>query len=340
MLRRLLSALMLTAAAAPALANDSIAELGTGGLVLSRSDVVAMEKEDLFISRDKVTVDYVFRNSSDEDVSTIVAFPMPDIEGNPYEMPSIPRMGEDNFLGFEVSVDGQPVKPELEHRAIAVGIDISDELKANNVPFYPFGEATTKALEALPQQVADDWLNRGIMIIDEYDDGSGMKKVRTPFWQLRSTYWWRMVFPAGKSVKVAHSYQPSVGGTVGLTFLEDGKFQGQTYDDYKRRYCMDASFERAVLKEVGKTADGSPTFYENRIAYILRTGGNWASGNIGDFTLTIDKGDPDSLLTFCGKNVEKIGPTTFRMKASDFYPDTDLDILILTRPGNASEGGN
>ena len=29
--------------AAPALANDSIAELGTGGLILSRSDAVAME---------------------------------------------------------------------------------------------------------------------------------------------------------------------------------------------------------------------------------------------------------------------------------------------------------
>ena len=71
-------------AAWPALANDSTAELGTGGLILSRTDAVRMVKEDLFISEEKVTVDYVFRNVTDADVSTIVAFPMPDIAGNPF----------------------------------------------------------------------------------------------------------------------------------------------------------------------------------------------------------------------------------------------------------------
>ncbi|TIT62302.1 MAG: DUF4424 domain-containing protein, partial [Mesorhizobium sp.] len=50
----------LALSAAPALANDSVAELGTGGLILSRSDAVAMQSEDLFISPQKVTVDYVF----------------------------------------------------------------------------------------------------------------------------------------------------------------------------------------------------------------------------------------------------------------------------------------
>ncbi|TIU61050.1 MAG: DUF4424 domain-containing protein, partial [Mesorhizobium sp.] len=86
---------VLTAALAllamPAFANDSIAELGTGGLILSRSDAVAMESEDLYISPEKVTVDYVFRNNTDKDVDAIVAFPMPDIEGDPNEMPAIPN---------------------------------------------------------------------------------------------------------------------------------------------------------------------------------------------------------------------------------------------------------
>ena len=30
---------------------------------------------------------------------------------------------------------------------------------------------------------------------------------------------------------------------------------------------------------------------EQRLDYVLTTGGNWALGNIGDFKLTIDKGD-------------------------------------------------
>lgn len=68
----------LALSAAPAFANDSIAELGTGGLILSRSDTVAMESEDLFISPEKVTVGYVFRNNTDKDVDAVVVLPMPE----------------------------------------------------------------------------------------------------------------------------------------------------------------------------------------------------------------------------------------------------------------------
>ena len=68
---------------------------------------------------------------------------------------------------------------------------------------------------------------------------------------------------------------------------------------------------------------------EQRIEYVLTTGGNWALGTIGDFKLTIDKGDPDNVVSFCGENVRKTGPTTFEMTAKDFYPERDIDILIL-----------
>ncbi len=90
----------LALSATPVFANDSIAELGTGGLILSRSDAIAMESEDLYISPEKVTVDYVFRNNTDKDVDAIVAFPMPDIEGDPNEMPAIPRRAERQFPGL------------------------------------------------------------------------------------------------------------------------------------------------------------------------------------------------------------------------------------------------
>ncbi|MER8577784.1 DUF4424 domain-containing protein [Mesorhizobium sp. M1423] len=333
MFRYVLTALALSAT--PALANDSVAELGTGGLILSRSDAVAMESEDLYISPEKVTVDYVFRNNTDKDVDAIVAFPMPDIEGDPEEIPAIPEAQSDNFLGFEVTIDGVPAKPQLEQKVFALAIDIGADLEAQGVPFYPFGDAAKTALAKLPQAVTDDWVNRGIIIEDTADDGSGMKTVYTPFWQLRSTYWWRSTFPANKAVHVSHRYKPSVGGTSSVSFFYDGQFQGQ-YAPYKTRYCMDDTFENAVRKAAKDDPDGYPKYFENRIAYILTTGGNWASGNIGTFKLTVDKGDPKNLVSFCGENVRKIGPTTFEMKAQNFYPERDIDILLL----EPSDGGN
>ena len=334
---RTVLAVGLVLSVAPAWANDSTAELGTGGLILSRSDAVAMQSEDLFISPEKVTVDYVFHNNTDKDVNAIVAFPMPDIEGNPEEMPAIPNDPSDNFLGFEVTIDGAAVKPQLEQKVFALGVDISAELKAQNVPFYPFGDAARAALAKLPQAVADDWVNRGIIIEDSSDDGSGMKTVYSPFWQLRSTYWWRSNFPANADVHVSHRYKPSVGSSSSVSFFSDGKFQ-DPYAAYKTRYCKDSTFENAIRNAAKDDADGYPKYYESRIAYILTTGGNWATGTIGKFKLTVDKGNAKNLVSFCGDNVRKVGPTTFEMTAEDFYPEHDIDILILN-PAD-SNGGN
>ncbi|RWD35265.1 DUF4424 domain-containing protein [Mesorhizobium sp.] len=328
----------LALSATPAFANDSIAELGTGGLILSRSDAVAMESEDLYISPEKVTVDYVFRNNTDKDVDAIVAFPMPDIEGDPNEMPAIPDGQSDNFLGFEVTIDGVAAEPLLEQKAFALGIGISADLKAQNVPLYPFGDAARAALAKLPQAVADDWVDRGLIIEDTADEGSGMKTVYVPFWQLRSTYWWRSTFPANKAVHVAHRYKPSVGGTSSVSFFYDGQFQGQ-YAAYKTRYCMDGTFENAIRKAAKGNPDGTPKYFENRIAYILTTGGNWATGAIGKFKLTVDKGDPKNLVSFCGENVRKVGPTRFEMTAENFYPEHDIDILLLAPSGDGGSGG-
>ena len=74
---------------------------------------------------------------------------------------------------------------------------------------------------------------------------------------------------------------------------------------------------------------GAP-FSEQRIEYVLKTGGNWA-GPIKQFRLVVDKGDPDSLVSFCGEDVRKISQTEFEMKQTDFTPDEDLAILILKR---------
>jgi hypothetical protein len=137
-----------------------------------------------------------------------------------------------------------------------------------------------------------------------------------------------LYLPAGKEVKVSHRYKPSVGGTAGLTFFYDNKFGG-SYADYKRAYCIDGAFEKAVLKAAKESKDGYPMLMEQRLDYVLTTGGNWALGTIGDFKLTIDKGDPANLVSFCGENVKKTGPTTFEMTAKEYYPSQDLKILIL-----------
>lgn len=42
-------------------ANDSTAALGAGGLVFTKTDAIAMEQEDLFISEDKLSLQTFFQ---------------------------------------------------------------------------------------------------------------------------------------------------------------------------------------------------------------------------------------------------------------------------------------
>lgn len=323
---RLSLALLMCSAALPALANDSVAEIGAGGLVLGRNYEVWLAREDLFLSKDLVTVDYVFENRSQSDVETVVAFPMPAIEGNPDGDISVPDQENDNFLGFTVIHDGKSITPQLQQRAYAAGLDVTEELAGKGIPFLPVGEHTWDALKTLPAEVVADWENRGLVTVEEWDAGKGMERHVMPRWELRSAYWWKATFPAGKQVKVSHRYKPAVGATAGLNFYWDGN-QSDYWGEYAGKYCIDQGFKKAI----DRADKAGPGLFEQRLDYILTSGGNWATGTIGTFHLTIDKGSPDALVSFCGTGVKKTAPTRFEMTAKDFWPEKDISVLFVQR---------
>ena len=67
-----------------AVADDSSAALGAGGLALTQSSDIRMAKEDLYVSPKSVRVRFEFANDSAKDIETIVAFVLPDIDTYKY----------------------------------------------------------------------------------------------------------------------------------------------------------------------------------------------------------------------------------------------------------------
>lgn len=319
-------------AAGPALANDTTAQLGTGGLVFLTNESIEMVSEDLTISTEQVEVVYRFRNISDEDQNIFVAFPMPDITGSGDFMVSVPDVAPDNLFGFETTFNGEPVEAELHRYAFSNNIEYSDLLTDLGVPLTPFGQETITALNNLPDADKDRLLQLGLVYPMEYDSGSGWQTDYVPSWTLRSAYGWEATFPAGEEVEVVHTYVPSVGGTVATTFMGQPDEYQNYRAEYQDKYCMDDAFLTAVEKTMTDGDPYSAPFTETWLSYIWSTGSNW-SGPIGRFTLTIDKGAPENLVSFCGENVTKTGPTTFQMVAENFFPphDRELEILILDR---------
>jgi hypothetical protein len=123
-LRVLLSAvaaIAITVATTPGMSNDSSAELATGGLVFTKNAIVEMRSEDLYLSAKEIRARYHFINKSDREVTTTVAFPMPDIalddpDDNNFE---IPTDDPQNILGFTTMVNGRPVTAQVEQKIVA-----------------------------------------------------------------------------------------------------------------------------------------------------------------------------------------------------------------------------
>ena len=322
------------ALAGPALANDSSAELTTGGLVLTKNDNIELRSEDLSISEREIVVRYKFFNHGQNDDAITVAFPLPDIVWDgPDANISIPDPDAENFLDFKTRVEGAPVDMRLERKAFAHDKEITDKLTALGVPLGPQSAATGKKLDALPKATQDDLVDQGIAIPDDYDAGKGWEHHFAPNWTLKTTYYWRQTFPAGRELSVEHRYRPSVGETAG-TELQSEALAPDRLKAYEQRYCVDRAFLNGLSAASGKRdANGAWQHYlfESRIAYVLTTGANWA-GPIGDFHLIIDKTSPDRLISFCEDGVKKISPTQFEVRHMNFTPRRDLDILILAQP--------
>lgn len=328
------AALLSAALIGGAAANDTMSQLGTGGLIFITSQDVTMQSEDLSVSPEQVKVVYHFKNNGKEDRHALVAFPLPDITGDGDFMVSIPTEDPENIFGFTTTFDGKPVEATLHQYAFAIGVEQTALLQSLNVPLAPFGQATLAALNALTPQEQQNLIHLGMVIPMTYDAGNGEQTDYTPIWTLKSTYTWEADFKAGETAEVIHSYKPSVGGTVVATFLSPPV--DATDEDrpkiYKDKYCVDDDLIKTVSKQLKDPNDlYSAPYNESWISYIWSTGANW-SGPIGKFHLTIDKGDPKNLVSFCwnGK-VNKTGPTRFEMDATDWYPPYghELEILIL-----------
>ena len=165
---------------APAAANDSSASLDVGGLKLTYNPNVSVESEDLYLSRDEVRVTYHFRNRSDHDISTLVAFPLPTMEIG--EEGNYIFAGNDpvNVMDFQVTVDGKKVEPSVEVRATRFGVDVTDVLKRYNIPLTMAGgdEASTAAydrLNALPEDARRELERYGVI---DWETATGAENKR------------------------------------------------------------------------------------------------------------------------------------------------------------------
>lgn len=333
--RVFLASLFVWGGAANALANDSFAGIGAGGLVFKDTYDVVMASEDLRIGRDEIRVTYVFRNESEEDVAGAVAFPLPPLDLFTEMYGDFPFSPEEltttNFTKFSVRVNGQTIAPETAIRAVmppeggdlspyGEGADVSETLRENGIPLGFDTEAIDAAFRALPAGKRQELVEAGLF-------GHPGGEMYEPRWRIAITHYWDQTFKAGAETRIEHRYEP----VNAAWFFE-------LNDDQRRKFCIDAGTEKAIAALSAAQRKEHPDMGELLVAtgvrYILTTAESW-KGPIGHFRLTIDKGSPKSVVSLCIGEIAKTGPTTFVFEKDGYVPERDLAILLVDRPDMA-----
>lgn len=319
MRRILLTGFWLALSAHAAFANGAIAERKTGGLVFKQSDTVSIVREDLFVSLDKITVDYVYKSEGSAAQTVTIAFPMPGVPVNddPGSLRELLPEGSapENYMSFKVTVDGKEVTAQPFARALVGDKDVTDKVTKAGLPLPMLVDDADALLKQVPKPQLDELIALGAVL--KGDDSSG-DPVYWPQWDYQVAFEWQQEFKPGES-KVSIAYMPLAGYPADI---------GDSYEtgELADAACVDAAMRAAINK---RKAKGSSYYEVGTVGYVLTTAKYW-KGPIGSFNLAVEKPDEKTLVAFCPSEAKKISPTRFEWHTKDFAPKADLSVIYYT----------
>ena len=314
-----LLALALIVLAAPAFANGVITEFPGTGLIFKEAADIGIAREDLFLSREKVTVHYDYQSDAAGTQTVTIGFPMPavPINGDPSDPANFPELdGKDirNYMQFSASVNGEPVETTLHQFAWLDGKDITARLAAIGVPPYLSYDEIDAVFARLPRDLVEDMANAGVIWWDE-ESGS-----ISPNWLYQTVYEWQQDFAPGVT-KVDIAYAPLTGypGDIGTSYE----------DDSDGTYCVDDK----VRATIAGWRDKNVLYEVQTLGYITTTATYW-KGSIGEFNLTIAKEQPNreynqvaTETSFCGRAETVETDTGFTWKSKNYVPTNDISVV-------------
>ncbi len=345
-------------ASLPALSDDSAAAIAAGGLVARRETRIVMAREVLQISVKKIVVDYDFRNDTNQDVTTEVAFPVPPYDHSEVSFPA----SISSFSDFQLSVNGKPVPFKPEAKANLKGKDITGILKADGIDIASFGHLEDHEglntrnkipdLIRLPEGEQKRLVAMGLFDVD--------KDIVEANWEVHLQYHWTQTFPSHSTVHIRHEYSPVVGFATlygegaAQQLIDAGKIQVNERkpkplnpDDRGdlKSFClglplaknMAATFHQQS-QNVPTDEDSTPMLLFDWVDFILTSANTWKRP-IEDFTLIIERPKPEHggkvFINFCppaNGEVEKTDVDLFQVHLTNFVPVSELHIGFFEVP--------
>lgn len=291
-------------------AEAATTELAAGGLSFPPHSMITVESQEVLLTVDRVRVTYVLRNTDRDTSGMLAAFLLPDIDANAVRDGDLklPATDGKNFNAFAVLVDGQPVVPQVEQRALAVGLDVTAELAATRVGLFPFSEESERMIAALAPAMRADYLERGLL----KEDGDRLQ----PAWVLKTTAYWRQRFGADQAVTIELSYRPMAGSAP---------YTATGLNSYRTTMCVQPSTE-AKIAALPVEGGVGPVMTSVHYAYVP---GADALGPAKRFRLIVETSDAAVVASSCADGLKRTAPAQLDWTIADYTPDEDFRILFV-----------
>jgi hypothetical protein len=316
-------------------ADDGAASIAAGGIVMKRETRIKMANEVLTISVSKVTVDYDFRNDTDTDITTDIAFPIP-----PYELDFVKySINEQGFEDFKLLVDGKPVHFDTESKARLGNRDVTPILRHYGIDVATFGHFDEVHNQSRDIRKLSPSQRKALIAAGLLDNDPDTDWVS---WKVEKKYYWKQTFPAHATTHISHTYSPVVGfglvpqssfnaakQTARAADIKDPGVDRESVEEVKSVCPTDAllaSLEKARSRDSQSQGYG----YLEYVDFILTTANTWKQP-IADFTLFIerphDNHREDYVVSLCWPGrVEQVQPNLFKATATDLIPTHELRI--------------
>jgi hypothetical protein len=313
-----------------------------------------MAKEVLRISDKKVIVDYDFRNDTDQDVTTEVAFPIPPYV-NEFEEADIHSQ---SFKSFLVWVNGEQIRYATEAKATLKGKDVTGLLVANHIDIPTFGHFDDTTVDAkhvtrilvpdfsrLPNAAQSQLIKEGLF--------ENRGDVACSLYTVHLQYHWTQTFPAHSTVRIRHEYAPVEGwvDSMPVDALQTALTQESSRKDPKRwsdsgaadiaAFCPEPELLQGMIRRISEDKSESEDYKSvptHWVDFILTSANTWQRP-IEDFTLIVERPKTEqserTLISFCSPNggkVEKLDADHFQVHLTNFVPASELHIGFFEVP--------
>ncbi len=292
----------------PLRADDSAVEVTPKGLKFKASKHIIVQREDLSVSLDRVTVSMTFKNLSDSDIVTDVAFPIPSYGySEDYKYTGAPDFGD-----FSVEVNGKSIPHQTEVRAYANGKECTRILNKYHVSISDFerynpSDSVPSYFTRLPRD------GQELFIKERLVDTSAPYPIGFPKWTVSIKYFWRQVFPANDTVTIRHQYKP-VSGYTPFSPVDLGN-----------ELCLSRHAKRIINAAFEKREGTGGMCW---VSYVLKSALNWKHP-IQRFHLIIDGSDSRLVSTCFKAKFKELSENRLELSVDNYVPESNIKVFFF-----------